>query len=72
MEVLYFLFALVLVGVGVFAALKPEEIYYFQEAFRSSTPGEPSRYYLISTRIGGAVMAAVGAACAVILLVPGI
>lgn len=72
MEILYFLGVLAMAGFGVFAALKLEEIYYFQEAIRSSTPGEPSKYFLISTRIGGVFMAVIGIACAVVFLVPGI
>lgn len=47
----------IVLPLGLLMLIKPNAWYDFQEMFRSSTPGEPSNFFLASTRVSGAVLA---------------
>lgn len=50
---------------------KPEFFFTWTESWKSNTAGEPSDFYLFSTRLGGALCLLVGAAALIILLFVG-
>lgn len=51
---------IVFIPCGIVMLLKPQWVYMLTELWKSSVMGEPSRLYLISTRIGGVFVTAAG------------
>ncbi len=49
-----------LAWLGLLMLLWPQAVFTFTEGWKSDSPGQPSGLYLLSTRIGGAAMLAVG------------
>lgn len=56
-----------LIVLGVFGICKPDVCWAWQHR-HAEKAGEPPRWYLISTRISGAVMCAIGLLILVLLL----
>lgn len=50
---MYTLLSLLLVVLGIVMILKPKLFFDFTEGWKSHVSGEPSKLYLLSTRIGG-------------------
>lgn len=55
--------------VGLFACLRPASVWTLTERWKSHDAREPSDFYLLTTRIGGALMAVTGLALAVLCCV---
>ena len=53
-------------GFGLFMTLKPDIVWQIKHMF-SVSGGEPTDFYLISTRIGGIVFMVCSAVCTVLL-----
>ncbi len=47
------LLGLLLLVIGFLMLRFPQEIYDLTEGWKSNTPGEPSKWYRISLRVGG-------------------
>ena len=47
------LLGLVLLVIGFLMLRFPEDIYNLAEGWKSNSPGEPSKWYRISLRVGG-------------------
>ena len=47
------LLGLLLLVIGFLMLRFPEEIYNLAEGWKSNSPGEPSKWYRISLRVGG-------------------
>lgn len=65
---------LLAIAISIFGAamlIKPEIIYKITESWKSNTTGEPSDFYILSTRIGGGFFILVGIAGAIALAVLG-
>lgn len=45
---------------GIFMVAAPEMIYELKESWKSYSAGDPSRLYIISTRIGGVMFILAG------------
>lgn len=57
---MFLIAGIVFIICGIIMLLKPQWVYMLTELWRSSVAGEPSRLYLLSTRIGGGCVTAVG------------
>lgn len=68
---MYIVLAIVIALVGAVMLVKPQAIYTMTESWKSNTSGEPSNFYLLSTRIGGGIFLIVGLAGAIALAVLG-
>ena len=55
------LLSLLLLVIGFLMLRFPQEIYDLTESWKSNTPGEPSKWYRISLRVGGIAFLLVGA-----------
>ena len=55
------LLSLLFLVIGFLMLRFPEEIYDLTESWKSNTPGEPSKWYRISLRVGGVAFLLVGA-----------
>lgn len=60
---MYVILGLFAIAFGLFALIYPEAIYELKEMLRSSISGEPSKFYIIMTRIGGVITILVGIGC---------
>ena len=54
------LLSLLLLVIGFLMLRFPREIYDLTERWKSNTPGEPSKWYRISLRVGGIAFLLVG------------
>lgn len=54
------LLSLLLLVIGFLMLRFPEKIYDLTEGWKSNTPGEPSKWYRISLRVGGIAFLLVG------------
>ena len=54
------LLSLLFLAIGFLMLRFPEEIYDPTEGWKSNTPGEPSKWYRISLRVGGITFLLVG------------
>lgn len=54
------LLGLLLLVIGFLMLRFPEEIYDLAEGWKSNSPGEPSKWYRISLRVGGIAFLLVG------------
>ena len=54
------LLSLLLLVIGFLMLRFPQEIYDLTESWKSNTPGEPSKWYRISLRVGGIAFLLVG------------
>lgn len=75
MSVFYLILYIIVIVGGIFMALNPEKIYYFQQSFRTNDPGEPRKSYLKSTRFMGWFLALLGLVCVILYFVclrPGV
>lgn len=68
---MYIVLGIVIAILGAVMLVKPEAVYTITESWKSSTSGEPSDFYLLSTRIGGGFFLVVGLAGAIVLAVLG-
>lgn len=59
---------IILIFVGALLLFNPKAVFYITESWKSYSSSEPSNLYLISTRIGGAIMCLVGITGIIILL----
>ena len=57
---MFLIAGIVFIICGIIMLLKPQWVYMLTELWKSSVTGEPSRLYLLSTRIGGGFVTAVG------------
>lgn len=57
---MFLIAGIVFIPCGIVMLLKPQWVYMLTELWKSSVMGEPSRLYLLSTRIGGVFVTAVG------------
>lgn len=57
---MYLILAILLAGLGLLMLLRPDAFYEITEGWKSSSCGEPSDLYILSARIGGGFMLAVG------------
>ena len=55
------LLGMLLLVIGFLMLRFPEEIYNLAEGWKSNSPGEPSKWYRISLRVGGIAFLLVGA-----------
>lgn len=65
---MYILLGIILVIIGLVMLIKPEIVFEITESWKHSSDTEPSDFYKLETRIGGAVLLIVGAAGSIILL----
>ncbi len=63
---MYILLGLIFLLLGGLMLIKPSLFYELTESWKSSADGEPSKVYILSTRIGGAVFTLVGIASIVV------
>ena len=68
---MYIALGIVVAIIGLVMLLKPQAVYTLTESWKSNTPGEPSDFYLLSTRIGGGFFLAAGTVGAIVLAVLG-
>ena len=61
--------AIAIAVVGAAMLINPAGIYKFIESWKSNTPGEPSDLYVSSTRRGGGLLLAAGAAGTIALII---
>ena len=54
------LLGLLLLVIGFLMLRFPEDIYNLAEGWKSNSPGEPSKWYRISLRVGGIAFLLVG------------
>ena len=54
------LLSLLFLAIGFLMLCFPKEIYDLTEGWKSNTPGEPSKWYRISLRVGGIAFLLVG------------
>lgn len=54
---------------GLFMAISPGSVWMISESWKSNDATEPSDAYLISTRIGGMIMASAGILCLIVFIV---
>ncbi len=52
--------------IGVLMTVRPNIVYQITESWKSSTPGEPSKLFLFSTRFGGVLFIVVGIASIIV------
>lgn len=62
---------IVIAIVGLVMLINPQGVYKAAESWKSNTPGEPSDFYLLGTRIGGGFLTVVGIGCTIALIVLG-
>jgi hypothetical protein len=63
---MYLILGIVFLALGLLMILRPQVFFELVESWKSDSPGEPSRMYLLSTRFGGVLVAAVGIASIVV------
>lgn len=68
---MYIVLGIIVAIVGLVMLLKPQAVYQLTESWKSNTPGEPSDFFLLSTRIGGGFFVVAGMAGAIVLAVLG-
>lgn len=68
---MYIVLGIIVAIVGLVMLIKPQAVYTLTESWKSNTTGEPSDFYLLSTRIGGGFFVVVGIAGAIVLAVLG-
>lgn len=68
---MYVFLGIVIAVVGAVMLIKPQAFYRLTESWKSGTAGEPSDFYLMSTRIGGGIFMLAGIAGAIALIVLG-
>lgn len=68
---MYIVLGIVIAILGAFMLVKPEAVYALTESWKSNTSGEPSDFYLLSTRIGGGIFLVMGLAGAIVLAALG-
>lgn len=66
---MYIILAIIIAVVGVVMIVKPEFIYELTESWKSYSESEPSKAYLLWTRLTGIVFLLVGVVGAVALLI---
>ena len=68
---MYIVLGIIVAIVGLVMLIKPRAVYELTEGWKSNTPGEPSDFFLLSTRIGGGFFVVAGMAGAIVLAVLG-
>ncbi len=63
---MYLILGIVFLALGLLMVLRPQVFFELVESWKSDSLGEPSRMYLLSTRFGGVLVAAVGIASIVV------
>lgn len=63
---MYILAALFFWFIGITMVLKPELVFQIRESRKYASDAEPSKMYIISTRIGGVLLLAVGVAAFIV------
>lgn len=63
---MYLILGIVFLALGLLMILRPQVLFELVESWKSDSLGEPSRMYLLSTRFGGVLVAAVGIASIVV------
>lgn len=63
---MYLILGIVFLALGLLMVLRPQVLFELVESWKSDSLGEPSRMYLLSTRFGGVLVAAVGIASIVV------
>lgn len=58
----YLVIGIVLLALGLFMLLRPSDFFDLTQSWKSDTPGEPSKLFLFSTRLGGCLCTLVGLA----------
>ena len=58
---MYIVLAIVIIAVGLFMILNPKGFFEMTERWKNSGGGEPSDWYMLLTRVEGAVFLVVGA-----------
>lgn len=61
--------SLFVMAVGLGMLYFPEAVYRITESWKNSGSGEPSEWYKVHTRIGGAVFLLVGGGCLIVWIV---
>ncbi len=57
---MYCIIGIVFVIIGMLMLFSPETVFKMTESWKSYSSGDPSDLYIISTRIGGGIVALVG------------
>ena len=65
----YILLAILLIGMGLFMAIRPDLWWKATEAWKSYRADEPSDFYRITTRIGGIVLVVTMVVILIVLIV---
>ena len=66
---MYIILAIIIAVAGVIMIVKPEFIYELTESWKNYSESEPSKAYLLWTRLSGIVCLLLGVVGAVVLLV---
>lgn len=65
----YLIFSVLLCITGLFMLISPNAYYRETQAWKQNKPTEPSRAYIIFTRISGGMMLLAGIGCMILLIV---
>jgi hypothetical protein len=65
---MYLIIGIIFIAVGIFSIKEPEMIYELLESWKSYAIGEPSKYYIVTTRIGGAIVIVVGISSIIVFI----
>lgn len=57
---MYLLMGIFMLAFGVLMVASPETVYELKESWKSYSVGDPSQFYIISTRIGGVLFIIAG------------
>jgi hypothetical protein len=57
---MYLIMGILMIAAGIFSIAEPEMIYELFESWKSYAIGEPSKFYIITTRIGGVISIGLG------------
>ena len=60
--------SIILIVVGILLLLFPHTIFELTQSWKYASVTDPSKLYLISTRIGGIILMGVGAVCIVVIV----
>lgn len=55
-----FIFGILIVIIGVILLASPKTVYTITEKWKTAEPSEPSKAYIIGTRLGGILMIIIG------------
>lgn len=59
---MYLILGILLLALGLFMLLRPSDFFDLTQNWKSDTPGEPSKLFLFSTRLGGCLFTLLGLA----------